>query len=128
MNPFEIFSQAVKTYLNNLLSHQYFSQLHGKDWTHSRHHMLGDRFTRQAQVGRIGIVAVIMIDPRALINPEHLDSYVMKVNIVFKGRVLKTNYYMNDRVKDLNPTKVRSFNRLFDQVCNIALTEHRKIL
>jgi len=128
MNPFEIFSQAVKTYLNNLLSHLYFSQLHGKDWTHSRHHMLGDRFTRQAQVGRIGIVAVIMIDPRALINPEHLDSYVMKVNIVFKGRVLKTNYYMNDRVKDLNPTKVRSFNRLFDQVCNIALTEHRKIL
>lgn len=128
MNPFKNISQATKAYLHNLLSHLYITQLHGKEWTHSRHRMLGDRFTRQAQVGRIGIVAVIMIDPRALISPEHQDSYIMKVNIVFKGRVLKTNYYMNDRVKDLNPTKVRSFNRLFDQVCNMALTEHRKIL
>lgn len=128
MNPLKSISQAAKTYLSNLLSHLYFSQLHGKDWTHSRHHMLGDRFTRQAQVGRIGIVAVIMIDPRALINPEHLDSYVMKVSIIFKGRILKTTYYMSDCVKELNPTKVKSFNRLFDQVCNLALTEHRKIL
>lgn len=119
---------AVQDKLNAWLSHLYFKQLHGHVWSHSHHPRLGDRFTRQAEFGRLGLVAVIMVDPRSLIHPELSETYVIKVHVLYQGRMIESTFHSNERVRNLNPTKVQSFNRAFDSICNHALQQHRKIL
>ena len=119
---------AVQQNLSILQARLYFSRLHGGDWSYSYHPLLGDRFTRQAEIGQIGLVACIMADPRSLLDQSLSDTYVMKVTIVYKGRILSTDYYSSGRVQFVNPTKVRTLNKAFDQVCNEALAAHRKIL
>ena len=119
--------QNIRLQMKILISRLYFSTYLGNEWSYSYHPILGDRFTKAAELGRIGIVATISDDPRSIINPEFRDTYVMKVLIVYKGRVIRKGYYTSE-VQYLNPTKPRSFQKAFDRVCNEALVLHRRVL
>ena len=106
----------------------FFARLHKGDWVYSYNRAIGDKFTRSATLGRISVLATISGDPRALIDPERIDSYMMKVVVIYGGRVISTTYHTTGRVELLNPVKVQTFNRAFDAVCNDVLNEHRRVI